>query len=388
MHLPQPKIARHDFLESREEEPRENVLVTVFLRGGADGLTLVPPVADDAYHAARATLAISPSAAIDLSGYFGLNRSLAPLKRFYDAGEMLIVHGAGSEDNTRSHFEAQDTMEHAGAAGSSGWLGRFMRAREPAPSALSAVAIGTTRPESLRGAPAGAVMQSIRDFSLGAADSGFVDSLAALYANSQGALSSAGRDTIEAVRRLRTIRAEDPAPMRGATYPDTNFGRGLREIARLIHADVGLASSTIDLGGWDTHFVQAQLIDRLMENLSQGLDAFMADIADHRQRVTLVVMTEFGRRLRENTSFGTDHGAGGVMMTFGAGVQPAGPEEALQTGWPDLSESNLDDVGDVPAVINYRDVLSPILARHTPGIDLDAVFPGHRVQRTFAALRG
>ena len=156
MHLPHPKIARHDFLHSQDEEPRDNVLVTVFLRGGADGLTLVPPVSDDAYHAARPTLSVSSGDAIDLNGYFALNPSLAPLKRVFDAGQMMIVHGAGSEDNTRSHFEAQDTMEHAGAEGGSGWLGRFMRAREPVPAALSAVAIGTTRPESLRGAPAGA----------------------------------------------------------------------------------------------------------------------------------------------------------------------------------------------------------------------------------------
>ena len=133
--------------------------------------------------------------------------------------------------------------------------------------------------------------------------------------------------------------------------------------------------------------MQAQLIDRLMENLARGIAAFLTDLAEFRRRVTVVVMTEFGRRLRENTSFGTDHGAGGVMMAFGAGVHPASPAEAIESSWPDLSESNLDDVGDVPAAINYRDVLSPILSRHGDGLDLRAVFPGHSITREFAALR-
>jgi uncharacterized protein (DUF1501 family) len=148
MHLPQPAITRHDFLEG---EPRsDHVLVVVFLRGGADGLTLVPPTGDDAYYQARPMLAVKPEDAIDIDGYFSLNANLEALRKHYDAGDMACVHGAGTEDTTRSHFEAQDTMEHGGDVGS-GWLARYLRARGPSASALSAVAIGTTRPESLRG---------------------------------------------------------------------------------------------------------------------------------------------------------------------------------------------------------------------------------------------
>jgi uncharacterized protein (DUF1501 family) len=179
------------------------------------------------------------------------------------------------------------------------------------------------------------------------------------------------------VRRLREIRVRNAPPAAGAVYPATNFGRGLREIARLIKADVGLVSSTIDLDGWDTHFVQSQLIGGLMRQLGQGIDAFLTDLESERSRVDVVVMTEFGRRLRENTSFGTDHGAGSIALLIGeaATSSTSGP---VMSGWSDLSPASLDDVGDVPAAIDYRDLLGPILTAHRPGLDLRRVFPARR----------
>lgn len=383
-HIPTPTFTRHDVIDAsgRQSREGERVLVVIFLRGGADGLTLVPPVNDAGYHAARPSLRVKPADSIDLNGYFALNRSLQSLEKFYKNGELAIVHGTGSEDQSRSHFEAQDCMEHGGhdvVASGSGWLGRYLRARGDAgAAALSSVAIGTTRPESLRGAPSGAVMQSIRDFTFGDDDPALLEQLAKLYAAETGALGAAARSTIDAVKRLREIRSRNAAPANGAIYPDTQFGRGLREIAQLIKAEVGLLTTTIDLGGWDTHFVQQQLIPALMVDLSQGMNAFVTDLGPlHRQRVTLVTMTEFGRRLRENTSFGTDHGAGGVMLT----LSPDSPGKfgggTVRSGWSDLSAGNLDEVGDAPATIDYRDVLAPVLREHSRGIDLSRVFPGH-----------
>jgi uncharacterized protein (DUF1501 family) len=370
-------ITRHDFLQPAAADPVDNVLVVVFLRGGADGLTLVPPVGDDVYYGARPTLAVDRGDAIDLDGYFALNPRLAPLMPHYDSGDLLIVHGAGSEDTTRSHFEAQDTMEHAGDAGG-GWLGRYLRAAVPRPSALSAVAIGTTRPESLRGAPGGAVMQTLRDFALEEHGDGFLDQLQRLYAIERGPLGAAAGDTIAAVRRLRELRASDDAPANGAVYPATRFGRGLREIARLVKSNLGLVATTIDLDGWDTHFVQAGVIGSLLDQLGEGLAAFLADLGEARHRVTVVTMTEFGRRLRENSSFGTDHGAGSVMMVCTPGAGGAG---RLVSGWSNLEDEGLIGPGDVPVGINYRDVLAPVLRRHAPGVDLARVFPGFEVRR-------
>ncbi len=127
---------------------RPECLVVIFLRGGADGLALVPPTGDDAYYRARPILGVRADRALDLDGTFGLNPALAGLKPIYDDGALAIVHAAGSEDSSRSHFEAQDLMEHGGLA-AGGWLGRFLRYRtEPASGALSTVALGKTLPES------------------------------------------------------------------------------------------------------------------------------------------------------------------------------------------------------------------------------------------------
>ncbi|MFO0873939.1 MAG: DUF1501 domain-containing protein [Phycisphaerales bacterium] len=367
-------------------------LVIVFLRGGADGLSLVPPIADDAYHRARPTLRVKREDAIDLDGRFGLHRDLAPLEAHFREGRLAIVHGAGSQDGTRSHFEAQDFMEHGGPLGG-GWLARYLRARGPSPSALAAVAIGSIEPESLRGAPSGAVIQSISEFGVGQDDPTMVQRLERLYAATGGPLGAAGAATIEAMRKLGALRrqANEEARARtsergasrgrGRDYPDTPFGRGMREIATLIRADLGVVATTIDMIGgglgWDTHFVQGQAMPALRRELGEGIDAFWSDLESHRERVTLVVMTEFGRRVRENTSLGTDHGAGSVMLVMdeahGATPFTGG---TVHSGWRDLTDSNLLGPGDVPVTTDYRAVLAPILQRHAPGIALASVFPG------------
>ena len=371
-HLPAVAMSRRDFLTLHQQTDR--ILVVVFLRGGADGLTLVPPIGDDRYYASRPTLAVKPREAIALNDYFAIHQSLRPLLPHYESGEMAIMHGCGSEDDSRSHFEAQDTMEHAGNHGS-GWLGRYLRARPGVPSALSAVAIGTPRPESMRGAPSGAVLQSISDFALEGDNVELLEQLQRLYARAAGTLGTAGRDTVEAVRRLRRLRADYASVASDAMYPDTNFARGLREIARLIKAEIGLTATTIDLDGWDTHFVQGQFIEGLMTTLAGGLDAFLRDLGSLRSRVDIAVMTEFGRRLGENTSFGTDHGTGGVMMLLGPAAQRSGLGGTVTAGFPNLSEEHRDEFGDIPATLNYRDYLAPVLQLHTPGIDLRRVFP-------------
>src|SRR5947208_3545381 len=144
---------------------QRQTLVVIFLRGGADGLNLVAPLQDDGYYNARPRIAIKKSQAVSLDGFYGLNPLLRDLEPAYKDGALAIIHAAGSEDTTRSHFEAQDLMEHGGIT-SGGWLGRFLRAStdlEAGP--LSAVALGKSVPECLRGAPAATVFQSLEEFS-------------------------------------------------------------------------------------------------------------------------------------------------------------------------------------------------------------------------------
>ena len=350
---------------------QQDALVVVFLRGAADGLNLVAPLQDDGYYRARPRLAIARSKAVPLDGFFGLNPLLQDLEAPYKEGALAIIHAAGSEDSTRSHFEAQDLMEHGGLV-AGGWLGRFLRdqtTRNAGP--LSAVVLGRALPECLRGAPAATVFQSLNDFSLGDNQSRLTASLAALYALQTDNLGDAGRDTLAALRRIETLRHATYYPAPGADYGPDDFSQGLLQIARLIKARVGLQAASVDLGGWDSHFSQATVMDPLIISLSRGLSAFYRDLGSEMNRTTLVVMTEFGRRVEENSAFGTDHGRGSVMFVLGGGVRGG----QVLGKWPGLSREVLEGPGDLPVMNNYRNVLAPILLRHGAGPALGAIFP-------------
>ena len=351
-------------------------LVVVFLRGGADGLALVPPIGDDAYHLARPTLGVRARDAIRLDDRFSLHPRLAPLAPLFHDGTLGVVHAVGSDDTTRSHFEAQDLMEHGGDGGG-GWLGRFLRERNGAqPGALSAVALGEEFPESLRGAPSVTVMRSLDDFAVDHDDEPMLRALESLYdADTMalgGRLAPAARDTLAALRRLTQLRASPLRPRAGADYPADDFGRDLAQVARLIKGRVGVAVATVDLGGWDSHVAQGTLIEPLMERLARGLAAFHHDLGRKALAgVTVVVMTEFGRRVAENASFGTDHGRGSMMLVLGDGAEGG----RVRARWPGLESKLLDGPGDVPVTTDYREVLAPLLARHGARA-VARIFPG------------
>ena len=351
-------------------------LVVIFLRGGADGLNMVAPLQDDGYYRARPRIALSRSKAVALDGFYGLNPLLKDLEPVYRDGSLAIIHAAGSEDDTRSHFEAQDLMEHGGITGG-GWLGRFLRFRTDGTTGpLSAVALGKVVPECLRGAPAASVFQSLNEFSLGDETPALIDSLGRLYDAEPDALGQAGRFTFEAVRRIQKLRGEHYSPAHGATYGTDDFSHGLLQIARLIKSRAGLEAASIDLGGWDSHFGQSTIMDPLMAKLAKGLAAFARDLGPDLATTTVVVMTEFGRRVEENSAFGTDHGRGSIMFVLGGGVNGG----KVHGKWPGLTREVLEGPGDLPVATNYRDVLAPILKRHGAGDGLAQIFPGFALQ--------
>lgn len=350
----------------------QSTLVVVFLRGAADGLTVVPPVGDDNYHRLRPRLAVSAREAIPLEGVFGLHPEMRALEGAWKEGDLAIIHGAGGESDTRSHFEAQDLMEHGGVV-AGGWLGRFLRARGPSRSPLCAVAVAPTLPEMLSGAPSAAAFESAEEFSLGhALGSPFPRELQRLYAAESGSLRDAAQNTFEAIRRIEAIPAASSSGGTAGYDERDRFAKGLRQIASLIKADLGLDAASIDLDGWDTHFTQPTVIVPLMRRLSNGLAAFRRDLGPRMKNTTVVVLTEFGRRVGENSSFGTDHGRGSCMFVLGGGVQGG----LVHGGWRGLGAEALDGPGDLSVWNNYRDILAPVLMRHgAPQSSLSQIFP-------------
>ena len=363
-----------NFTTNRDDK---RTLVVVFLRGGADGLSLVVPTGDDNYYRARPRLALKKKDTLSLDGNFAFNPLLAPLEAAWKEGDLAIIHAAGCEDTTRSHFEAQDLMEHGGFV-AGGWLARFLRARGPAKSPLSAIALSPTMPDVLSGAPSAAAFQRIEEFSIGKKTAAeFPRELRRLYAKESGALRGAAENTFDAIARIESIDTK-AAPENGATYEEKdNFHQGLRQTAQLIKADVGLDAASVDLNGWDTHFTQDLAITGNIKSLGAGLAAFRRDMGARMATTTVVVMTEFGRRLGENTSLGTDHGRGGVMFAMGGGVRGG---KMLGT-WNGLTREMLDDPGDLPVWNNYRDILAPVLAKHgAPADSFGKIFPDYALK--------
>lgn len=358
--------------------PSRRTLVTVFLRGAADGLGLVAPYADPALRRLRPSLVLPPPGAepgswLDLDGTFGLHPALAPLLPLWKERRLAIVHAVGSDDDTRSHFEAQDQMEQGAGRErplGGGWLGRLLAAERR--GALSAVAVGPVVPEALRGAPSAAAFESLEAIAARArADRPFVDALERLYGLEPGVLGQGGKDAADLLRRVSAL-ARRPAAER-PRYPAGGFGQGLADVADVIRGGVGLRAACLDLGGWDTHLLQAGLLAERAAELAQGLAAFDADLGALRDQVDVVVLTEFGRRAFENASAGTDHGRASVLLVVGAGL--AGGR--VHGRWPGLEDDALEGPGDLRVTTDYRDVLAEVVA-HAGGPAPDVVFPGHR----------
>lgn len=367
-----------------ETGPAGDVLVLVFLRGGMDGLHTVPAHADPHYRSQRPSLALPdpgrPNGMIDLDGRFGLHARLAPLQELFQAGRLAVVHACGSPDRTLSHFEAMQTMERGvddGETTAVGWIARYLAATPAGEmSPLRAVAFGDMLPKSMQGALAASAVRSITECRLAVPEAWgepFRAALAGFYAGGSDMLSTAGRGTLSLLRRLEALDPDRYRPEAGARYPETEFGRGLRQVAQLVRAEVGLEIAEVDLGGWDAHAAQSAVMDGLMSQLAEGLAAFALDLGDRMARVTLVALSEFGRRVHENSSLGTDHGRGTAMLLLGGGIRGG----RVYGRWPGLAPDALDSDGNIPVTTDYRDVLSEVVERRLRCPAVEQVFPGY-----------
>ena len=348
------------------EPDDERCLIVVFLRGGADGLAVVPPVGDDDYHRARVGMTEDVDAELDLDGFFQFHPRLRPLMPWFHAGDLAVHHAVGSDDTTRSHFAAQDRMELGSDRAGGGWLGRAM-AQLPGGGALPAIALGQHVPLSQAGGPAVAIRE-LADLSLPAA---LGPRLRTLYAGDPqlGTTATRALDLLEL-----GLDRQRPDPRHGASYPDHAFGRGLATIVHLLRGRIGLRRATIDLDGWDSHALQGPGIAGQLDLLGSGLDALLRDLGPLRATTSVVVLTEFGRRVAPNGALGTDHGRASMMLVAGGGV--AG---GMHARWPGLAPEARVGPGDLAVTTDYRTVLAGILPRH--GIDPLPVFPDLTARR-------
>ncbi|MGA9511247.1 MAG: DUF1501 domain-containing protein [Candidatus Sulfotelmatobacter sp.] len=372
-----------------ETGPRTKRLVVIFQRGAADGLNIVVPHGEVQYYAMRPSINIPRNAVIDLDGFFGLHPSLAPFQPLWQERHLAIVHGAGSPDPSRSHFDAQDFME-AGTPGvkstEDGWLNRALR-KLPQPlrkSPFEAIAMGPSMPRILSGAEAAIAMNNINDFSVGGRNqkpSLAASAFEAMYERSADTvLHSTGEETFDAVKMLKSADPSKYKPAPGADYPKGRFGDSLRQLAQLIKANLGVQVAFADIGGWDHHVNEGATegqIANVLRDFSQSIAAFWTDLGDLGEDTVVVTMSEFGRTARENGNRGTDHGHANVMFVLGGPVKGG----KVYGRWPGLDQSQLYEGRDLALTTDFRQVVGEAVARHMGNRNLNGVFPGYENQR-------
>ncbi|MDE1170269.1 MAG: DUF1501 domain-containing protein [Verrucomicrobium sp.] len=379
----------------------DRTLVVVFLRGGMDGLNFVVPHGDADYYKLRQSIAIaapgSADGALDLDGHFGLHPRAAALRPLFQSGRAVALQAVGYDKNTRSHFEEQDTWE-TGVIGntiaSDGWLNRHLltsAGRGP----IRAVSVGDTLPRILRGEAPAYSMRGVDDLAFpktaAPQDQALVGAAlehayccgpreAGQYAGAaRDLLAETAQATFSGIEQLRGVVSAPYQP--GAAYPENEFGRKLREVARLIKAGVGLEVAEIDYGGWDTHQNQggaAGNYGNMVEGLAQGLAAFNQDLGSRMENVLVLTLSDFGRTAKENGTKGTDHGWANCMLAVGGPVKNR-PRPVLGN-WPGLGPEQLHERRDLLHTTDFRDVLGEVVRVHLGNPNIERILPGHAFQ--------
>jgi uncharacterized protein (DUF1501 family) len=355
---------------------KRDIVISIFLRFGSDGLTMVAPADDADYRANRPTIGVTTKTGLHIGALdnvpFFLHPNIPELKALYDAKKLAVVHAAGLPTHTRSHFESQNMLERgvteSDAPVLGGWLARHLTARNLSLPELGAITSGAAVQVPLQGYQGAVAVPDVNTFNVTGGDF----NLNVIEALNRGkeVQAVAARGTVDMIRSVKASLVRLPAASGGPTYPSGSFGSSLRSLAEVIKMDVGLEVATVDFGGWDHHYNMNLYFPGAAQQLSKALAAFWADLAPVQDRLTIVTMTEFGRRLQENTAGGADHGAASFMFVLGGAVRGG----KIYGQWPGLRAGDLRE-GDLRVTTDVRQVLQEILAKRRGETTLDKIFP-------------
>ncbi|MEK7468687.1 MAG: DUF1501 domain-containing protein [Planctomycetota bacterium] len=367
-------------------------VVVLYMRGGADSLSLVAPYTDATYRKIRPTIAVPPpgadGGALDLGGGFGLHPSMKGLHALYKKGMFAPILNVGSPHPTRSHFDAQDFMEYA-APGvrtiTEGWLNRWLTATNEGKRKeveLRALAAQPLLPRALRGqfpvlaVPEDRAMQAMDEFEGQYGKGGGMEKRSDDPADK---ILGAGQETIRKLRFLQDILAKADGAG-GVKYPATTLGRQFQGIAQVIKAGCGLEVAAADYNGWDHHAKEGvedgQMAD-MLKNVSDTLAAFAEDLGEARMKDVLVLtMSEFGRTVAENGNNGTDHGHGGIMLALGGQVDGG----KIFGKWTGLEPKSLYEERDMPVHTDFRLPFTEVLSGFLGFTKMEKFFPDWKPQ--------
>lgn len=364
---------------------KKKVLVFIFQRGAMDGLMAVTPFTDDNLKKARPALFMdaaktSAKPLIDLDGKFGLHPSMSAFENLFKEKRLAIVHGMGSPNNTRSHFDAQDYMEsgtpfNKGTA--SGWLNRAVGLLGHDATPFRAVSMTSAMPRSFYGDNETIAISNLKDFTLpgkgniNLAAKSFED----LYdQTSSTLLNKTGKESFDAMKMLNKADVKNYTAANGAVYPSSPLGNALKQVAQLIKMDVGLEIAFAESSGWDTHYNQGTdngVFARNVADLSNSIAAFWTDMGNMQDDITLMTATEFGRTVKQNGSGGTDHGRGSCAFILGNDVNGGKVHGIMQP----LAVENLADGRDLAVTTDFRSIFSEVADKHLLLNNDTALFP-------------
>jgi uncharacterized protein (DUF1501 family) len=357
-----------------------DVLVVLSLRGGFDGLQAIVPAGDPNYPVWRPNVGIPQGQLLQLDSMFGMHPAMAPLKPLYDAGSLAVVQAVGMAEPNRSHFSAMEEMERAapGTSIRTGWIDRTLGLRDPG-TPFRATQLGDGRPAfAFSGPEPELAMYSVDGFGLDAAWDEeqrllWEAALRGVHTGVPAALGDPAAVALDAMATTAELRDVGYVPE--ASYPDSDLARALMDVARLIKAGVGLQIAAVDYGDWDMHAGMGTVDNGWMHDhlteLSSSLAAFAADLGSRMADVTLITLTEFGRRIEENGSGGTDHGFGQTVLALGGGARGG----QVHGAWPGLAPGDLVD-GDLNKTTDYRAFLAEVLEKRCRAGSVSSVFPG------------
>lgn len=339
--------------------PNDRVLVVVQLSGGNDGLNTVIPYTEPVYRQFRPTLAVSEANIVALNERIGLHPAFGKVKQMIDAGHFSIVQGVGYPNPNRSHFRSMEIWQTANpdTVEATGWLGRYLDTLpESAHNPLIGLTLGRENPVAMTGKRVSVpCVASIEDFKSLAGEQ--TDALRHLYALHQPAVAPVRAAALKALDAAERVRAKLNEYRSAVAYPNTPFASALRQIAQMLAVDTGTRVFYCSTGGFDTHAQQARTHATLLQNVAEGLFAFWQDVQamGKADKVLVVMFSEFGRRVAENGSQGTDHGAAAPMFVVGSRVNAG-----LIGEHPSLTD--LQD-GDLRFHTDFRSVYATVLER-------------------------
>lgn len=385
----------------------QEILVVINLRGGWDGLNVVVPYNEANYYRLRPTIALDrpdnktankDNSIIALDNNFGFHPALAPLMPLYKNGQLAVIHSVGWPGDSHSHFEAWEQIESGSLnepLPTTGWLARFLReCNSSNNSPMRAVAFGEMMPKMLSGINGVTVLNNINDYRLQShQEHAATSALKRLYkmnnnnfnlmssdlkmANSD--LKMIGTQTLNAIDHIKSLSSNNSKD----NYPKSEFGDQLSSVEKLIRANIGLEAACIDLIGWDTHILQGAgngAMARFLSNLAQGIKAFTDNMQDMMQQITIITISEFGRRVSENSSNGTDHGQGGVMFFCGGKVKGGN----IYGDWPGLADDKLVGPGDLAITTDFRDALNEIFYNRLGSRAINKIFADYQSKKRLA----